>query len=289
MTIYFDKNHRIFFLDLPWIKTRAPELIKDKAWSIITFAIVFYIFFLENKKLHSGIYLLICTPNSKRNLSDTFFHRKWNINLPWSESRVHSTWWNVKKVFKKKQPVFFLFFPLFYLSLFLSFLTLFLRYLHIKLHEIRLLICLCRSYFFFLPYSHIHSRSYDEKSAEQKRFSSFFFIMSKYSSKIKGTNASQYIIYFFKCNQKTKKNRNNKHICTLKGNKNFVFLFSSILRFLVHDKMMEIFHVVLMLNYFQQQQLRLLQLRQQKMNLDASMDMMDKLMDEMSAVDNKRM
>jgi hypothetical protein len=52
---------------------------------------------------------------------------------------------------------------------------------------------------------------------------------------------------------------------------------------------MEIFHVVLMLNYFQQQQLRLLQLRQQKMNLDASMDMMDKLMDEMSAVDNKRM
>jgi hypothetical protein len=53
--------------------------------------------------------------------------------------------------------------------------------------------------------------------------------------------------------------------------------------------MMEIFHVVLMLHYSQQQQLRLLQLRQQKMNLDASMDMMDKLMDEMSAVDNTLM
>jgi hypothetical protein len=39
-----------------------------------------------------------------------------------------------------------------------------------------------------------------------------------------------------------------------------------------------------MLHYYQQQPL--LQLQQQKMNLDASMD---KLMDEMSAVDNKRM
>jgi hypothetical protein len=52
--------------------------------------------------------------------------------------------------------------------------------------------------------------------------------------------------------------------------------------------MMEIFHVVLMLHYSQQQLQRQPQLQQQKMNLDASMDMMDKLMDEMSAVDNTR-
>jgi hypothetical protein len=54
-------------------------------------------------------------------------------------------------------------------------------------------------------------------------------------------------------------------------------------------KMTEIYHVVLMLRYYQQQQPLLLQLQQQKMNLDASMDMTDKLMDEMSAVDNMLM
>jgi hypothetical protein len=51
--------------------------------------------------------------------------------------------------------------------------------------------------------------------------------------------------------------------------------------------MVEIFHVVLMLRYYQQQQPLLLQLQQQKMNLDASMDTLDKLMNEMSVVDNK--
>jgi hypothetical protein len=61
--------------------------------------------------------------------------------------------------------------------------------------------------------------------------------------------------------------------------------------FLVYDKrmkMMAICYVVSMLRYCQQQQRLLLQL-QQKTNLDASMDMMDKLMDEMSVVDNMLM
>jgi hypothetical protein len=53
-------------------------------------------------------------------------------------------------------------------------------------------------------------------------------------------------------------------------------------------KMMAICYVVSMLRYCQQQQRLLLQL-QQKTNLDASMDMMDKLMDEMSVVDNMLM
>jgi hypothetical protein len=61
--------------------------------------------------------------------------------------------------------------------------------------------------------------------------------------------------------------------------------------FLAYDKrmkMMAICYVVSMLRYCQQQQRLLLQL-QQKTNLDASMDMMDKLMDEMSVVDNMLM
>ena len=53
--------------------------------------------------------------------------------------------------------------------------------------------------------------------------------------------------------------------------------------------MTAIFHVISMLDYSQPQQLRLLQRQRQKMNSDASMDMMDKLMDEMSAVDNTLM
>jgi hypothetical protein len=44
-----------------------------------------------------------------------------------------------------------------------------------------------------------------------------------------------------------------------------------------------------MLHYYQQQQPLLLQLLQQKTNLDASMDMMDKLMDEMVVADNMLM
>jgi hypothetical protein len=65
-------------------------------------------------------------------------------------------------------------------------------------------------------------------------------------------------------------------------------MFFSIPHFLVRDKvmkMMVIYHVVLMCHYYQQQLPLLLLLQRQKTNLDASMDMKDKML----MVDNKPM
>ena len=128
------------------------------------------------------------------------------------------------------------------------------------------------------------------------RIRSLSFDNVKTSSRTsKAIHSSQYMIYFSNVTKRQRKKR-EKQICTLKEEKEtrerervrFVFFFS-ILHFLDHGMMTAIFHVISMLDYSQPQQLRLLQRQQQKMNSDASMDMMDKLMDEMSAVDNTLM